>query len=237
MSEDNISKVNTSRLILLEDIAKIESLNNIQVKYVVSIRGGPSIYNLMDLDDKKNMGLIMLGRSDYYPGSDDFLYQRNELQKKLGEMLQTPKVQLKKLVESDEILCKDMEEVTALLGVDFYKPRGLPLEKRILNKQKQILNVTSELYSKNMYTSSVQIGVIEVRISEYIPGRYEYSNDAIYQHGELEQVFKQDSKLFLTYAKNVLYNQQYVELYNSGKKVQWDIRVTNLKRDFPELFN
>ncbi|MGV8087145.1 MAG: hypothetical protein ACP5N1_05950 [Candidatus Woesearchaeota archaeon] len=237
MDKENNLKVIAARDALISDIDQVKNLYNVQTNYLISIMGGPSIYNLTDLDDKKDIGIIMLERSDYYPGSDECLYYKGELQKKLVEMLQTPKIQLKKLVESNEILATDIKELEEFWGASFYVPHALPLEERILNGQKQLLNLTTELYDARYYNSSNPVGKLYVNISEYVPGKNYYADDSIYKKGDLQKELVKDSKLFSAYIKNVLSNVVYSGIYASSvKKIQWELRATNLKRDFPQFF-
>jgi hypothetical protein len=237
MENESDLKVVVAKNALISDIAQVQSSNNIQTKYIISIMGGPSIYGLTDLEDNKNIGSIMLERSDYYPGSDKFIYHQGELQKKLDEMLQTPKIQLKKLVESNEVLNSDITELEEVWGVYPYQPRALLLAERTLNGQKQILNLTTDLYTATRYDSSDMIGKLYVNISEYIPGKNDYPDDSIYKKGDLQKEFVKDSEVFSKYIKNVLSNVSYSELFGGhAKKIPWELRATSLKRDFPDLF-
>lgn len=222
-------RVTSAEATLNKDISQVKDEYNIEVSYQISVRGGPSIYRLTDLTDGKVLGSVELRRTNYFPGQNKWLYHQGELQEKLGKILKTPKDQLKRLVKSKRVLYEDIKNLEKEMGISCYDPNALPLEERIPDGERQILYVTTEFFDGNFYSSSEQMGVVSVNVSEHIPGRTNYSEESVYQRGDLKKSIMQNKELFSAYVKRVLHNAQHSD-ENSFRHLDWDAKATELTK-------
>jgi len=170
----------------------------------------------------------ILRTAEFYPGDANLLYHKRELPEKMEEMLQIPRVELKRLVKSNTILYEDIQRVKADLGIYCYKPTAFPIKDRILEGKKQILIVTTEFFGKDTYTSSEEIGTVAVNVSEYVSGRRNYPEERIYQAGELKRTLFEEDKLLLAYLERVLHNAKHqypASTSHNWKKTAKDLRA------------
>ena len=130
------------------------------------------------------------------------------------EMLKTPKRRLKALVRAHEILRADMALFKRTFGVGFSFQNALPLRVRYPDLRVQRLSAFAEECSVKGYSnSSVELGKVEVDVSEYLFGRSDYPPTAVYKRGDLGKAFSKagNGELFRAYLKRVELNAKNCE--------------------------
>ncbi len=147
---------------------------------------GEDFYNVTDSTSGVSLGQFDVSMSADY----------KEFEQTFSEWMSAGKDVLAELSNAQNQLTSDLMYLRNETGVTFYQPNVFPVEERTVdNGRKQIVYVVMFHCIESNYSNSAAVvadGMLEVPISEHIPGRTNYGGVEFYQSGDFVKAFQQD---------------------------------------------
>jgi len=184
--------------------------------------GGAS-YDIFDSD-----GTTLLGQIDVSAKGDNSL--GTMLYGVVKDFNKTPKAQHLALIQANKDFYQDRERLEEKFGLTFYQPNALPDSKRFPGSGSEMLYATMEKCFKGGGSSSgEQLGTLNINTTEYIFGRQGYSENTIYQPGDLEKAFKKNRALLKEVVLTSKGNQNHC--HSDYSRHDWEKMNENLKKE------